>query len=245
MSPCRPAILTYHSLDLSGSVISISPQTFRAQMNFLVENRVPVVPLDSIAKISTGVALTFDDGFRNFFEHAFPVLLEHRLPATVFVVSDYCGSKNTWPSQPTNQIPMLELMDWAGLREIVRYGIELGAHTATHPRLTSLPEGQINEEMLRCRSEIEQQTGVRVRSLAYPYGNANATVRICAGKHFQIACGTVLRSIPTSCDPLHLPRIDAYYLRSRFWFESLMTMQGRVYLSARRALRAMRKKYLD
>src|SRR6202043_11676 len=101
MTSGESAILTYHSLDDSGSVISVPPALFRRQMDFLAASGIPVVPLNEVMKRPGSVAITFDDGFRNFADHAVPVLERHRLPATVFVVSRYCGLTNDWPSQST------------------------------------------------------------------------------------------------------------------------------------------------
>src|SRR5215813_12064633 len=94
----RSAIFTYHSLDHTGSVISVRPDDFRRQMEALAASSVKVVALPQIRKHPDAVAITFDDGFGNFTEHALPVLERLRLPATVFVISGYCGGRNNWPS---------------------------------------------------------------------------------------------------------------------------------------------------
>jgi peptidoglycan/xylan/chitin deacetylase (PgdA/CDA1 family) len=244
MTQHRPLIFMYHSLDPSGSVISTSPDTFRAQIEFLAASGVAVVPLDAVRHTPGAVALTFDDGYQNFREHALPILWRHRMPATVFVVSGYSGRKNDWPSQPAG-IPTLDLMSWADLRDLTRYGISLGAHTVNHPHLTSIPEHHVDEEFSRCRAEIEERTGTAVNTVAYPYGEANPAVRLCARKHFRLGCGTVLAEIPPVTDPAELPRIDTYYLRSRFWFESVVKGRGWLYLLARRRLRAARQIFLS
>src|SRR3954470_8233749 len=88
------AVLTYHSLDESGSVISIRPDVFRRQMQTLAANGVKVVPLEDLFAHPGAVAITFDDGFANLADHALPVLEHLGLPATIFVVSGYCGKRN-------------------------------------------------------------------------------------------------------------------------------------------------------
>jgi peptidoglycan/xylan/chitin deacetylase (PgdA/CDA1 family) len=238
----RRLILTYHSIDSTGSVISIEPQTFRAQMACLASRGVLVRPLHELPHASEGIAITFDDGFRNFYEQAFPVLLAHNLPATVFVVSGYCGRTNDWPSQPVADIPRMPLMNWREIEEVRRYGIEIGAHTVNHSHLTTLGAAQVEREFVNCRDEIEQRTGRSVTSMAYPYGDCSSAVRESAARYFNIACGTALASVPTCCDLLHLPRIDAYYVQHPFWFQSLLSTRSAAYLVGRRALRNLRRK---
>ena len=122
MTPGRSSILTYHSVDTANSVISIAPKKFREQMTCLVEMGIPVVPLAEIRSAAGSVALTFDDGFRNFFEHALPALQEYNFPATVFAVSGYCAKQNAWPSQ-TPEVPALDLMSWSELEQISKAGV--------------------------------------------------------------------------------------------------------------------------
>lgn len=236
-----PVILTYHSLDTSGSVISVSPAAFRAQMGWLAEAGIPVVPLERVRSVPGAVALTFDDGFRNFFEHAFPVLQQHGFPATVFVVSGYCGKRNEWPSQPPSGIPALQLMSWRELREAAGCGIRLGAHTVTHPFLSEVPEEVAAWELRTCREEIQQRTGEPVTALAYPYGDSNATVRSIARRHYELACGTDPRFILPGSDGGHLPRLDVYYFRRLFWFRRLRAASGRGYTATRRWARGIRQ----
>ena len=79
----RAAILTYHSLDESGSVISTHPKNFERQMEALASGPARVVPLTEVLEHPAAVAITFDDGFANFADHAVPVLERLSLAATV------------------------------------------------------------------------------------------------------------------------------------------------------------------
>lgn len=241
MSGAPPSfILTYHSLDTSGSSISVAPELFRRHMDFLARVPERVVPLVDIQKRPGTIAITFDDGFRNFHEHAFPILRKYGLPATVFVVSGYCGGRNDWPTQAPG-VPVLELMGWDTLAEIAEQGIALGAHTVSHPRLTAIGEEQIEAELENCRFAIERQTGRRAETFAYPYGAASREVRNAVGRHFRLACGTQLDVLAPESNPLELPRVDCYYLQRGFWFERLTSPLGRSYILARRGLRAFRQ----
>ena len=239
MNVGRSAILTYHSLDDSESVISTPPSQFRRQMEFLAASGIPVLPLDQAVHRPGSVAITFDDGFRNVLDHALPALERHRFPATIFVVSDYCGRGNNWPGQSAG-IPSLPLTSWAELARLPAL-ISVGAHTATHPNLMRLPASECEREMSECQTRIEQSLGRPVRWLAYPYGASSPEVRSLAGQHFDLAVGTLLRFLPAQWDPLDLPRIDTYYFRGWLSLERLFTRYGRLYLGARSLLRRTRR----
>jgi peptidoglycan/xylan/chitin deacetylase (PgdA/CDA1 family) len=227
------SILTYHSLDDTGSVISISPGLFRAQMEWLAASQARVVPLAEIRSTPGAVALTFDDGFHNFYEHALPVLVEHRFPATVFVVSGHCGASNRW-LQTVGGVPRLELMTWSELEAAAAAGVTLGSHTATHPHLSRLEATALERELVSSRAAIEDRTGRLVDTFAYPYGDVNKQVRHAVGRHFRLACGTSLAYVSPDSDVLELPRVDVYYVRSQRWFEALGQVGGAVYITARR-----------
>ncbi len=240
MTGGRSAILTYHSLDDSKSVISIAPSLFQQQMEFLAASGIPVVPLDQASQHPGCVAITFDDGYRNLLDRAIPLLELHRLPATIFVVSEYCGRRNNWPSQPRGSVPDLPLLNWDELSALPPL-ISLGAHTMTHPNLIRQSPEECERELCECQDKIQQRTGKPVRWLAYPYGASSSQVRSMAGRHFDLAVGTSLQFLSPRSDRLNLPRIDAYYLRGRFPLERIFTGSGSLYMGWRRLFRGARR----
>ena len=175
MTRMHSAIVTFHSIDNSGSVISFPPAAFRRQIERLAESGIPVVPLEQVTATPGSIALTFDDGYGNLLDHAVPALVQYLLPATVFVVSRYCGTPNQWPGQPST-IPKLSLLGWRDLAALPPQ-ITVGAHTATHPRLDTVTKGTCESELRTCKEEIEQRLGRDVRSLAYPYGVSSQHAR--------------------------------------------------------------------
>ena len=169
------------------------------------------------------------------------MLASHRFPATVFAVSGYCGRRNDWPSQPRAGIPLLDLMDWGQLQEIARMGISVGAHTATHPRLSALPLQEAKREMADSRTEVEQRLGLPADSFAYPYGDTNPEVRRLAAALFQVSCSTTLDFAGPDSDSSDCPRLDMFYFRSVSRFARLLRGRSRFYVASRRGLRAARK----
>ncbi len=243
MSAADSVILTYHSIDPSGSVVSVSPSVFQAHMLALKQSGTTVVPLSRIASTPGAVAITFDDGFRNFRHHALPTLMEYRFPSTVFAVSGYSGRSNSW-AQPFDDIPTLDLMSDSELAEISRMGVEIGAHTASHAKLTEMSPGDVEKEMICGKESLERITGKPVNSFAYPYGACSSHTRKLAQIHFQLACGVQLAAVRKGCDLYELPRVDAYYVREMFWFNRLGSPMGATYLFFRRVVRNLRSRFL-
>jgi peptidoglycan/xylan/chitin deacetylase (PgdA/CDA1 family) len=236
MRNARSAILTYHSIDDSGSVISISANEFERHLESLAASAVPVVPLREVGKRPGSVALTFDDGFRNFRTVAAPVLERYGFSATIFVVSGFCGRDNQWPGQPAH-VPVFPLMDWEEVRDVAARGYEIGAHTAHHPDLRKLPPGEASREMTECKADIEQRLGRPATQFAYPYGSVPSKIL----PPFDLACGTRLSFLGSNDDPLNLPRIDAYYLRTGPAAGSLFSGPAGLYFTARGILRNLRQ----
>ena len=182
------AILTYHSIDSSGSAISLSEETFRTHVRFFGSGRVAVVPLADLPSVPDErdvVAITFDDGFLNFTSTAMPLLSHLGFPATVFVVSDAVGGTNAWRGTSAPGIPTLPLMGWPDIARARDAGFEIGAHTRTHPRLTSLSQPQVEDEMSGCADRIGSELGERPRRFAYPYGDVDDNVASVARHAFE------------------------------------------------------------
>lgn len=242
----RVAILTYHSLDEGGSVLSTPPRLFADQMRILRDLGVSVVPLSEVPGLIAGapggpprVAITFDDGFRSLHEHAVPILQRCKFPATVFLVTDHCGRTSAWPGQPAAIEPRA-LLTWSEVRELSRAGITFGSHTRTHPDLTRMPGKEAEAEMVGSKKAIEDAIGRPVAEHAYPYGAHDDAVRHLAAIHFRLACSAALGFASRGSDPFALERLDMYYLRRPALFRRLFTPGVGAYLSLRRGLRDLR-----
>jgi len=239
------AILAYHSLDHSRSVLSTSPGIFAEQMKVLRDAGVRVVSLSDVAdrKCSNReneVVLTFDDGFRNVYQHALPVLQSYGFPATVFLVTDYCEKTNSWPGQ-TVTIEREPLLAWREIQEMSRAGISFGSHTRTHPDLRKLSTEEAEEELASSKKAIADATGRPIDTLAYPYGAYDAAVRNLARQHFRLACSTHLGFVKRDSDLFALERIEMYYFQSALLFRHLFSPATGAYLGVRKQLRRLRR----
>jgi peptidoglycan/xylan/chitin deacetylase (PgdA/CDA1 family) len=236
-------ILTYHSVDDSGSPISTSRADFTRHVKWLTSGVVRVVPLETLLHLpsdSDAVAITFDDGIENFATFAAPMLLERGLPVTLFVVTDSAGTNNQWQGSGTQGIPCLRLLEWSVLAHLAEQGVAIGSHTCTHPILTRVERQVLNTEIQRSAARIQQEIGAPPRHFAYPFGQYNEAVMREAGRVYTTACTTDFRVFEEAEDPLALPRLDAVYFREEGRLEKWGTPEFRSYLRVRHTLRGLR-----
>ena len=211
------AILTWHSIDPSGSVISVAPEAFRAQLEAIRRLGLRVVGVPELLALpddAEAVALTFDDGFVNFRTDAWPLLRSHGFPATVFVVSGRVGGDNRWRNRADAGIPLLPLLGWDELATLRAEGLTIGAHTCTHAHLPTLDDAALEQELTSAAEEIARRTGARVRGFAYPYGEVDERVAARTAAHFDWACTTEYAALNGVGRPDLLPRLDAWYFRN-------------------------------
>lgn len=241
-------ILTYHSIDNSGSVISTSPEKFRSQMQYLSDSSCNVISLNEIATSirekqpfpPRSLAITFDDGFKNNYDIAYPILKEYEFKATIFPVTDYCGRNNQWHGQPA-EIPVLEIMNWDEVIEMANNGIDFGAHTVNHPNLTKLTYDKAEEEITRSKSILEKRIGKTPHFFAYPYGYFNKNIVNIVNRYFDGACSTELAIANNKSNPFILERVDVFYLKHDMIFKRIFTPYVSCYLKFRRLLRELRR----
>ncbi len=240
-------ILTYHSIDNSDSIISTSPAKFRDQMQYLAESSFNVISLKDVTMCirenrpfpSKAVAITFDDGLKNVHDVAYPVLKEFGFKATVFLVPGYCGRNNQFNGQ-SEGIPILDLLGWDEIMEMANNGVDLGAHTMSHPNLSELPIDQAYEEIVSSKSMIKKQLSKDVLFFAYPYGKLTKEVRRIVQDHFYGAFTTELGFSTLSSDIYSLARIDMYYFSKNNFFKWLETPVFPSYVKFRNTLRSFR-----
>jgi peptidoglycan/xylan/chitin deacetylase (PgdA/CDA1 family) len=237
------AILTYHSIDTSGSPISVSPAAFRRHIGHALSRSIRIVSMaDLLAADDTAddtVALTFDDGYVNVAREAIPCLVEQGLPATIFVPTAFAGKTSEWARRDRQATPELPLLDWDALGALCEQGIEIESHTRTHRDLTDLPPAELDCEIAGAARDIEERLGRTVSGLAYPYGSVSEDVcRAAAGVH-RWACTTSFRELGSD-RPLELPRLDMWYFERPGTFERWGTLAFRRWVRRRNTLRRTR-----
>ena len=237
-------MLTYHSLDRSGSVISTDPTWFAETIACLVEAGFVGVDLaDWIARgrppVEKGFAVTFDDGLRSVLD-GLETLERFALPATVFLVTAHVGRLNDWPGQPP-RIPRGPMLDWSEIADLSQRGFTIGSHSATHPRLARSSSHDLPIEIQGSRETIETQLQRPCELFAYPYGILSRQARDLVGRSYAAAFTTALDSARARHDRFALPRLDAYYLRNPGVVRRLINGTLASWITARSALRVVRR----
>jgi peptidoglycan/xylan/chitin deacetylase (PgdA/CDA1 family) len=210
-------ILTYHRVNDNhpGDRLSVHPLSFEAQMAYLAENYA-VVPLsDAIDELRAeslshhrAVAVTFDDGYRDNFDIALPIMERNGVSATFFLVSELIGSSRRIarydPCCDSDQN-----LDWSQVRELAARGHTLGGHGRTHRELPSLTREEARREIEGCRTDIERKSGHRPRIFCYPRGSESPSVReLVASAGYDASCTVYPGANRFGCDFLALRRTE-------------------------------------
>lgn len=159
--------------------VYVTPRQFAWQMDWLQRHDVQFCTFADLE--STGasgrcrVIVTFDDGVRDVYEYAFPLLAERHIPAVVFpVVGDIGRSGVVW-AENKDKSPQV-LLSESQIRMMDAGGIEFGSHLWEHRKATRLSPDELRHQLVRSRDQLAQITGRQILSIAYPYGDHSPEV---------------------------------------------------------------------
>lgn len=222
MKPRVPGlVLGYHSIDDTGSFMSVSCGAFRLQMARLRDWGYRGVTLSEwLREPSIGtpkpVALTFDDGYRNNYELALPILKEFGFQATVFLATAFMEKENTW--MRGGAMPRLPMLSWDQAARMLDDGMEFQSHSNTHPDLSTQPPDAVREEV-RCSHEvIARRLGTTPDLFCYPFGRFNKTVLdVLRGEGVRAAVTTRFGWNTPPPAPYALERVVSRWFRGRPW----------------------------
>ncbi len=208
-------ILLYHRVSEEGSAqYRVTPQVFREQMEWLKKEGYQAVTVSQVADVIRGggtlpqkpVAITFDDGYLDTYENAFPILSELGFTATVYIITGTLGTDKSYG-----------YMQEDALTELIAAGWEIGSHSVTHTSLKKTKLGAGNE-MRQSKVDLEKKLGIKVRSFSYPYGEANQEIKdLAAQMGYESGVGIDILNTHTTRQLYFLTRREVY---------SSMTMTG-------------------
>ena len=212
-------VLMYHSIgpvpvDSRRRSIFVGARAFERQMALLAHCGYRGVTMNEAHAVLQGgtpsweklCALTFDDGFFDNVTTALPILKRHGYRATCYAVSDRIGQRNAWSEDVLGVTS--PLADEGALREWMDAGMELGAHTRTHARLTTLDAARLEDEVGGGTRALEDRFGVRVSQFCYPWGaHDDRVVDAVREAGFEGATTIVRGRARMGVDPLRVPRV--------------------------------------
>lgn len=186
-----------------------APKIFAAHMKYLHDNGYRTVTMSETLGIGDPkcVAITFDDGYQDFYNTALPILSHYQMSATLFVVSHFGHRASTSSkSHP--------YMTWKQIREVSSLGIEIGSHTVSHLRLWTLGPSAIEYELACSKAATEQNTGRPVLSFSHPFAFPRHRVeyvrRLCSTLlkcGYQTGVTTIIGTATAAHNPYLLPRL--------------------------------------
>jgi peptidoglycan/xylan/chitin deacetylase (PgdA/CDA1 family) len=204
-------ILMYHRIDYvtastpaATKALTVSPEDFRHEMKWLKGHGYHTVTQRSLFNaLMCGshlrrkpIIVTFDDGYRDVYRYASPVIERLGMHATSYVITERISGDD--PS----------FLTWKQVRRFERRGVEIGSHTVSHAALTSLSDASALAELVRSRKKLERKLDHRVPWLAYPYGDYDSRIERLAKKAgYKLAVTTDWGSLQSAQHPFALKRL--------------------------------------
>jgi peptidoglycan/xylan/chitin deacetylase (PgdA/CDA1 family) len=215
-------VLMYHALSPACTAgfgrWTLSPDRFESHLGYLSQEGYRAITVAELAErrrhgaldpSARLVVLTFDDAYADFLDVAMPALERYGMTGTLFVPTAYAGGRSGW--MRADGEGDRAVLSWRELGEISRRGVEIGAHSHTHPELDTLPARAQAEEARLPKLLLEKHLGVPVNSFAYPFGLYDREVREAVAAAGYTAACTMNSWAATSGDhPLEVPRIAVF-----------------------------------
>ncbi|MCT8975711.1 polysaccharide deacetylase family protein [Clostridium sp. CX1] len=162
-------VLMYHSIAYEeGNELRIPKENFREQMKYLKDNNYTTLTLDELYSFfisnkpiqEKSVVITFDDGYKDNYENAYPILKEFGFNATIFVITGAIDNEKDYLT--LNQ-----------LKEMEQNGIDIESHTVAHEQLDKISYEKQLDTITRSKKYLEEALGKEIRYIAYPFGKYN------------------------------------------------------------------------
>ena len=180
-------VLVYHRVGYTTDNFTVTPERFAADLQTLQKRGYSTISLEQLQLFlnereielpDKPVLITFDDGYIDNFEHAYPILKQHGMLATFFIITD-----KLWTGDRLNPERIVEM---------AQGGMSFGSHTVSHRRLGELTPADIHDELAVSKAVLESILGKTVNAIAYPQGSYNDNV-ITIAQNLGYATGFTVR----------------------------------------------------
>ena len=197
-------ILLYHQINdiprgRDPLQLAVHPSQFEREMAFLYKNGYQCLSLASTVRMQMNAeplperafSITFDDGYQDNYDYAFPILHKYGFTATIFLVPERVGKTTRWWGLTKEQ--EFPLMPWSAIREMSLTGIEFGSHTCSHAVLDELSADQFGREFATSKQVIENELDKPVELFAFPYERSTHSLeKEVENQGYLGACGSLL-----------------------------------------------------
>jgi len=202
-------ILLYHSINDDNSSMSLKINIFENQMKYLRKNGYKTVTFDEINKSAKKqIIITFDDGYKDIFINALPILKRYNFKATCFFVTNLIGQENNWDIKKKNFLRK-EIMSTNDINHWISSGMNIGSHSHNHIDLTKISEQNLLNELEYSKKILEDKFNNFSNIFCYPYGKVNKNVYALTKKIYNKAVTTNRSRYDLYKHNSHLiPRID-------------------------------------
>jgi peptidoglycan/xylan/chitin deacetylase (PgdA/CDA1 family) len=240
----QAVFLSYHSVASQGPrFLTVDAELFERQLDILRRRGFKAGGPAELAQarddaLSAPTAfLTFDDGFRNNYDTALPLLRHYGFRAFCFVIPPLVdeGSALSWPEVAADQARFettMRSVTWPMVEAMKEEGFEIGSHSLSHCHLTELGAEELRQELADSRVRIKERLG-SCDTLAYPFGEWNRHVEEAAAQcGYSFAFTLPLRTGQRQATPLSIPRLNVDFRDKAPRFEAKLSALGRtIYLS--------------
>jgi peptidoglycan/xylan/chitin deacetylase (PgdA/CDA1 family) len=206
-------VLLYHSISTTPhDRMAVPPALFEEHLALLREEFFPIALGDALQLMTSGespperaVAVTFDDGYRDNYEAALPLLSRHSISATFFVCPSHLGHTNDWNTRAFARRRHLAAQE---VCELQKHGHEIGSHGLSHHYLPKLASDEQLREIAESKRRLANLCEIEIRFFAYPYGDPDDRILAIIGGHYALAFRTSrTASANWRTAPFEIPRL--------------------------------------
>lgn len=198
-------VLMYHNIEkIPSNSFSVSAEEFEQQVKYLKDNY-KIISVDELHVFlyekgilnDNYIAITIDDGYRCFYENAYPIIKKHAIPCCVFMQTGFIDNEDK------------EFLSSNEIKNMRKEGIVFGVHTRNHRVLSKLSKNEMESEIKGSKEDLEKILGEKVEYFAYPYG---------LKRHYNLQTKEIVKDAGYKCaftaiNGVNLPGCDMFELK--------------------------------